>query len=89
MNKLMAASRKSGGNAVIGMKFETTYLKGKSRLVEVCAYGTACVIVPSPIGRESKQSSRVTSQADRGSLAAEEPECEDKEESAGKCAQVQ
>lgn len=44
MNRLMAEARTRGGNAIIGMRFDTTELGDV--WTEICAYGTAVQAVP-------------------------------------------
>jgi uncharacterized protein YbjQ (UPF0145 family) len=44
MNRLMAEARGRGGNAIIGMRFDTTELGDV--WTEICAYGTAVEAIP-------------------------------------------
>ncbi len=44
MNRLMNEARNRGGNAIIGMRFDTTELGDVC--TEICAYGTAVQAVP-------------------------------------------
>jgi uncharacterized protein YbjQ (UPF0145 family) len=44
MNRLMGEARNRGGNAIIGMRFDTTELGDV--WTEICAYGTAVQAVP-------------------------------------------
>jgi Putative heavy-metal-binding len=44
MNRLIAEAQTRGGNAIIGMRFDTTELGDVS--TEICAYGTAVRAVP-------------------------------------------
>jgi len=60
MNRLMAEARNRGGNAIIGMRFDTTELGDV--WTEICAYGTAVQAVPAqgqpqgpPLGQPQPQ----------------------------------
>src|SRR4249919_3122086 len=44
MNRMLDAARARGGNAVIGMRFDTSEMG--NTWTEICAYGTAVVAVP-------------------------------------------
>jgi hypothetical protein len=44
MGRMLEAARQKGGNAVIGMRFDTSEM-GET-WTELCAYGTAVVAVP-------------------------------------------
>jgi uncharacterized protein YbjQ (UPF0145 family) len=44
MSRMLEAARQRGGNAVIGMRFDTSEMA--STWTELCAYGTAVVAVP-------------------------------------------
>jgi hypothetical protein len=44
MGRMLEAARQKGGNAVIGMRFDTSEMA--DTWTELCAYGTAVVAVP-------------------------------------------
>jgi uncharacterized protein YbjQ (UPF0145 family) len=44
MGRMLDAARERGGNAVIGMRFDTSEMG--NTWTEICAYGTAVVAVP-------------------------------------------
>lgn len=44
MNRLMDAAKSRGGNAIVGMRFDTSELG--TTWTEICAYGTAVQAVP-------------------------------------------
>ena len=44
MGRMLEAARQKGGNAVIGMRFDTSEMS--NTWTELCAYGTAVVAVP-------------------------------------------
>jgi uncharacterized protein YbjQ (UPF0145 family) len=44
MNRMLEAARAKGGNAVVGMRFDTSEMGDV--WTELCAYGTAVVAVP-------------------------------------------
>ena len=44
MERMLEAAREKGGNAVIGMRFDTSEMS--NTWTELCAYGTAVVAVP-------------------------------------------
>ena len=44
MNRMIEAARARGGNAIVGMRFDTSEM-GQT-WTEICAYGTAVVAIP-------------------------------------------
>ncbi|MCW2495360.1 YbjQ family protein, partial [Jatrophihabitans sp.] len=44
MNRMIEAARAKGGNAVVGMRFDTSEMG--DTWTEICAYGTAVVAIP-------------------------------------------
>ena len=48
LGRLTAAAEAKGANAIIAMRFDTTEVG--STWTEICAYGTACRVVPSVTG---------------------------------------
>jgi uncharacterized protein YbjQ (UPF0145 family) len=62
MDRMVAECEAKGGNAVIGMRFDTSELG--PQWTEVCAYGTAVVATPIPEGQPgaTPQSIAVTRQ---------------------------
>jgi len=49
MHRMVEEARRRGGNAVVGMRFDTGEIA--QSFSEVCAYGTAVVVSPIPAGQ--------------------------------------
>jgi uncharacterized protein YbjQ (UPF0145 family) len=53
MTRLINEARNKGGNAIIGMRFDTTEIGDV--WTEICAYGTAVQAVPVTVTRSGQQ----------------------------------
>jgi uncharacterized protein YbjQ (UPF0145 family) len=70
MGRMLEAARQKGGNAVIGMRFDTSEMA--DTWTELCAYGTAVVAVP--VTEAAKETARAMGYgAPGGSPATPEP----------------
>jgi uncharacterized protein YbjQ (UPF0145 family) len=61
ITQMMVAARRRGANAIVGMRFDNREITGP--WVEICAYGTAVVVVP--VTDEARQQYEALLQAGR------------------------